>query len=103
MYREGKSKACKEMDFTNSPQGATMMQIWGTKASVFRDGKWSPFMPYNEAVKLQAEHTAQQIEAALARGKMVIMTCDQTQQLDAVRARRCAANTVTGKERNSQH
>jgi hypothetical protein len=75
-----------------------MMQIWGGKASVFRDGKWSPFMPYNEAVKLQAEHTAQQIEGALARGKTVIMTRDQTQQLDAVRARRRVYNTATGKE-----
>lgn len=78
------------------------MQIWGTKASVFRNGKWSPFMPYADAVKLQAEHSAQQIEAALARGKTVIMTRDQTQQLDAVRARRRASNTATGKKNNSQ-
>src|SRR5688572_9969150 len=80
-----RATAIFEGEPTISPQGATMMQIWGTKASVFRDGKWSPFMPYNEAVKLQAEHTAQQIEGTLARGKTVIMTRDQTQQLDAGR------------------
>jgi hypothetical protein len=55
-------------------------------------------MPYHEAVRLQAEHTARQIEAALARGKTVIMTRAQAQQLEAVRARRRAANTVTGRE-----
>jgi hypothetical protein len=80
-----------------------MMQIWGTKASVFRDGKWSPFMPYNEAVKLQAEHTAQQIEGTLARGKTVIMTRDQTQQLDAVRARRRVTNRLIDTENNELH
>jgi hypothetical protein len=80
-----------------------MMQIWGTKASVFRDGKWSPFMPYNEAVKLQAEHTAQHIEGALARGKTVIMTRDQTQQLDAVRARRRVTNRLIDTENNELH
>jgi hypothetical protein len=76
------------------------MRIWGNKASVCLDGKWSPFMPYSEAVKLQAEHMATQIEAALARGKTVIMTRDQARQLDAVRARRHAANTATGRENN---
>jgi len=79
------------------------MRIWGNKASVCLDGKWSPFMPYHEAVKLQAEHTAKQIEATLARGKTAIMTCDQAQQLDAVRASRHAAKRATGRENNSSH
>jgi hypothetical protein len=74
------------------------MRIWGNKASVWLDGKWSPFMPYHEAVKLQAEHTARQIEAALARGKTVIMTRAQARQLEPVRARRRAANARTGGE-----
>ena len=77
------------------------MRIWGNKASVYLDGKWSPFMPYNEAVRLQAEHTAKQIEAALARGKTVIMTRDQAQQLDAARASRHVAKRATGRENNS--
>lgn len=74
------------------------MRIWGNKASVCLEGKWSPFMPYHEAVQLQAEHTAKQIEAALARGKTVIMTCAQAQQLEAVRTRRRAVNTATGRK-----
>jgi hypothetical protein len=73
------------------------MRIWGNRASVCLEGKWSPFMPYHEAVKLQAEHTARQIEAALARGKTVIMTRAQARQLEAVRAHRRAANTVIGR------
>ena len=76
------------------------MRIWGNKASVCLDGKWSAFMPYNEAVKLQAEHTAKRIEAALARGETILMTRDQAQHLDAIRARRRAANTAIGKENN---
>ena len=73
------------------------MRIWGNKASVYLDGKWSPFMPYNEAVKLQVEHTAKQIEAAIARGKPVLMTRDQAQHLDAARARNMLSKRQRGK------
>jgi hypothetical protein len=74
------------------------MRIWGNKASVYLEGKWSAFIPYTEAVQLQAEHTVKQIEAALLRGKPILMSRDQAQHLDAVRAHRHMANRATGTE-----
>ena len=79
------------------------MRIWGNKASVYLEGKWSAFMSYTEAVQLQAQHTVKQLEAALTRGKPILMMRDQAQHLDAVRARRRVANTVTGTENHEMH
>jgi hypothetical protein len=41
------------------------MRIRGNKANISLEGKRLVFKLYNEIVKLQAEHTAQQIEVAL--------------------------------------
>jgi len=79
------------------------MRIWGNKASVYLEGKWSAFMPYTEAVQLQAQHTVKQLEAALTREKQILMIRDQAQHLDAVRARRRVANMATGTENHEMH
>jgi hypothetical protein len=59
------------------------MQYCGNKARVFVAGKWSPFMPINDAVKFQHDCKVRRFLAMLRAGKHVIGLSDDVPAMHA--------------------
>ena len=62
------------------------MMYAGKKAKVFQNGKWSSFMPIEDALAMERTIRVEEMAALLRAGKTVIsLRCEQSLLNDAVK------------------